>query len=187
MSKYYAGIGSRETPKHIQTIMRHIGSYLSTKNWTLRSGAASGADQAFETGVDRVNGTKEIYLPWRNYNHNISAFNPTMYPFSDEEIAFTARHHPAWDKCSPAAKILHQRNTRIMLGMEALHGLEVIAVGFVICWTNEGKMIGGTGQALRIANTLGIPIINLGSANNTNELEKLILEIETLEASFGTN
>ncbi len=34
-------------------------------------------------------------------------------------------------------------------------------VSFVVCWTIGGKISGGTGQALRIAKDLGIPIFNL--------------------------
>lgn len=186
MSKYYAGIGSRETPEHIQKIMSHCASYLGTKDWTLRSGAADGADQAFEIGADRVNGLKEIYLPWRNYNHSISPIHPVMYPFSDEEKLFAEKFHPAWHKCSPSARLMHQRNGRIMVGLEALHGLEVKAVSFVICWTPEGKITGGTGHALRIAETLGIPVINFGEPKNAKELEAKVMEIDALEASFGT-
>ena len=40
---YYSGIGSRETPEHILNIMHHIGAYLATQGWVLRSGAANGA------------------------------------------------------------------------------------------------------------------------------------------------
>jgi hypothetical protein len=34
-------------------------------------------------------------------------------------------------------------------------------VSFVVCWTTGGKISGGTGQALRIAKDLSIPIFNL--------------------------
>ena len=50
MTDYYAGVGSRDTPEHILNIMHHIGAYLATQGWVLRSGAASGADAAASSG-----------------------------------------------------------------------------------------------------------------------------------------
>ena len=65
--KIYTGIGSRETPIHILNFFVVIGNYLASEGYTLRSGHAPGADQAFEEGCDQVNGKKEIYLPWPNF------------------------------------------------------------------------------------------------------------------------
>lgn len=184
----YAGIGSRETPQHILSIMHHIGAYLASEGWTLRSGAADGADAAFEKGADTFFdmsiALKEIYLPWSGFNHSISELHPGLIPFTQEEVDFTASYHPAWDKCSPAAKKLMTRNTRQILGCEAVNGREVIPVKFVVCWTPMGKMVGGTSQALRIASAIQVPIINLGSATNAQELEALVLEVDRLQASF---
>ena len=64
MTDYYAGVGSQDTPEHILNIMHHIGAYLATQGWVLRSGAASGADASFEEGAIHGEGEMEIYLPW---------------------------------------------------------------------------------------------------------------------------
>lgn len=178
---YYAGIGSRETPKHILNIMSHVGSYLGSEGWTLRSGAAEGADIAFEEGANKVNSPMEIYLPWAGYNFSKSELNPKELPFSEEEKQYTAVHHPAWKKCSPSARLLHQRNTRIIIGHQAVHGDIVQAVKFIVCWTDQGQIKGGTGQALRIAERLRIPVVNLGNAHNARELEALVLQIDALQ------
>ena len=184
MAKYYAGIGSRETPGHILNIMSMAARYLADNGWTLRSGAALGADKAFESGCDAVGGAKEIYLPWRGYNHNTSDLHPRDYPFTQQEIEFTAKFHPNWSKCSPSARALHQRNTRILLGMEPIHGSQVTPVKFVLCWTENGEIKGGTGQALRIANALAdggggdLVVINLGSAKTSAQLESMIQSLE---------
>jgi hypothetical protein len=143
---YYAGIGSRKTPPHIQNIMTHIGSYLFSEGWTLRSGAADGADAAFERGVDNIdpsmNPRKEIYLPWAGFNHSTSQLHPGNIPFTDQEKAFTASMHPAWDRCSASARLLHTRNVRQILGCEALHGATVTPIKFVVCWTEQGELNG---------------------------------------------
>ena len=59
---YYTGIGARNTPDKVLDLFMNIAKYLATKDFTLRSGAANGADSAFEKGCDISNGSKEIYL-----------------------------------------------------------------------------------------------------------------------------
>lgn len=181
---YYAGIGSRETPEHILTIMHHIGAYLGTQGWTLRSGAASGADTSFEEGAIHANGQTEIWLPWKGFNFSKSEFHPMNYPFSEEEKQFAAKYHPAWNRCSPSARLMHQRNTRQLIGCGAVHGELVKPSKFVVCWTEGGKLIGGTAQALRIATAINIPIINLGRATNPKELESMMLAVDELQGKL---
>ena len=180
MADYYTGIGSRDTPEHILNIMHHIGAYLATQDWVLRSGAANGADASFEEGANHVEGETEIYLPWGGFNNHKSVLHPGNYPFSTKEKQFTAKFHPAWNKCSPSARLMHQRNLRQIIGMEAIHGEMVQASKFVVCWTPGGQLKGGTAQALRIATALNIPIINLGTATSAQELEALVLKVDEL-------
>jgi hypothetical protein len=189
----YAGIGARKTPTHIQNIMRDIGAYLCEQGWVLRSGAAPGADTAFEDGVDAQLAVtisqgkrhwKEIYLPWVGFNNHPSTLHPRNIPFTDQEMRLSAELHPAWDRCSPSAKLLHQRNVRQFIGCKELCGDKVVPSKFAVCWTENGQTIGGTGQALRIAHACGIPIINLGTATNATELEMLVLEIDRIQNQF---
>ena len=72
---YYTGIGARNTPDKVLDLFTNIAKYLATKDFTLRSGAANGADSAFEKGCDISNGSKEIYLPWRGFNNSKSPLN----------------------------------------------------------------------------------------------------------------
>jgi len=73
MSKFYAGIGSRETPEEVQDMMTEIASYLEDKGYMLRSGNANGADQAFAKGVKRA---AQIWLPWMEFNQWFSLSYP---------------------------------------------------------------------------------------------------------------
>ncbi|AZO48070.1 hypothetical protein [Mesorhizobium sp. M4B.F.Ca.ET.058.02.1.1] len=186
----YAGIGSRETPAQTIKVMRHVGAYLCSQGWTLRSGAAPGADSAFELGhndqafQDAAHPEKEIYLPWKGFNGSDSNLHPERIPFSDQEISLAKNTHPAWHHCSPSARRMHTRNVRQILGCEAVNGPTVTPVKFVICWTEGAKMKGGTAQALRIAQSCEIPIINLGFAKDAGELEKMVLQIDALQAQF---
>jgi hypothetical protein len=45
---------------------------------------------------------------------------------------------------------------------------------FVICWTLEGKEIGGTSQAIRIAKDFSIPIYNLGKEEWLKRLQNFV-------------
>lgn len=189
----YAGIGSRETPKHILTVMDHIARYLFTEGWTLRSGGANGADIAFGKAVEEeiIKAGKEdtfikhmeIYLPWRGFNNNPSPLHPARIPFSEQEIEISSRMHPAWSKCSPSARLMHQRNLRQIIGCEAVNGPTVVPVKFVVCWTPGGKLAGGTAQAIRIAESCNIPVINFGKATTNQELEALVLEVDKLQTA----
>lgn len=172
MNNFYAGIGSRETPAHILYEMTVIGKVLAQKNWALRSGGANGADVAFEQGCDFENGEKEIFLPWKGFNHHLSLLHtPSVSAY---EIA--EKYHPRFKYLPPYAKALHARNTHQVLGSIIPH--DPISK-FVVCWTKDGcedgtkttKETGGTGQALRIATAYNVPIFNL---KNDDSLKKLI-------------
>ena len=146
--KFYAGIGSRETPIEIKSDIERIVRYLDFKEYVLRSGGAPGADSFFEEFTTK----KEIFLPWRNFNENPSdLFTPTIDSYKMAE-----KYHPTWFRLSQGAKKLMARNCHQVLGLDLN-----TPVDFIVCWTSDGKSSGGTGQAMRIAESLNIPIYNL--------------------------
>ena len=151
----FAGIGSRNgVPDFILKVMEEIGYRMARAGHLLRSGAAESSDSAFESGCDRANGAKEIFLPWKLFNKHLSPFyNPPKQAF---EMA--AKFHPAWNNLTDAVKKLMSRNTQIVLGKNLDEPAEV-----VLCWTYQVQLIGGTAMALRLAESKGIPIINLAA------------------------
>ena len=150
MNKYYTGIGSRNAPQWALAIARRIAFELVSYGYTLRSGAAEGMDSAFETGCDMVRGNKEIYLPWAKFNNHPSQ----LYVQDELAVATAKRLHPKWESLSQGARKLHTRNVYQIVG----HDWQT-ASRFVICYTPWDK--GGTLQALRLANEMGISICNL--------------------------
>lgn len=146
--KYYAGIGSRLTPPETLKIMTQIAVNLENKQYTLRSGGAEGADQAFAKGAS----TKEI-LTWRDSTPEA------------EEIA--SEIHPAWHNCNLNARAQHGRNVMQVLGKDLKHPVE-----FVICWTLGGSDLGGTRTAIVLARKLGIAVFNLFDPNKITEIIK---------------
>jgi len=154
----YAGIGSRETPKNIQELMIKIARHLEEIGFLLRSGGAVGADIAFENGVND-NDNKEIFL---GNNENIP------------KIAFdiAEKFHPIYYSLKPYVMKLMARNSQIILGENCND-----PVNYVICWTLNGKEIGGTSQGLRIAREYNIPIYNLFFKSIRDNIFKLCEEI----------
>lgn len=158
--KYFAGIGSRKTPRSVCIAMTKLTSLLTRDGWVLRSGGADGVDIACENGVVSPE-LKEIYLPWKGFNGNKSP----LYPASDDAFLLAAQHHPYWKKLKPGPKKLHARNSHQILGKD----LQTPS-SFVICWTIDGTATGGTGQAIRIADAKDIPVFNL-----FNEADRIAL------------
>jgi len=159
--KAYAGIGSRQTPQNILELMDKIAQKLELKGYTLRSGGADGADNAFAKNITN----KEIFLPWRGFNGVQSNF--TGHTAKAYDIA--KRIHPAWSRCSQGAQKLHARNVHQILGWN-IKPKEYSR--FIICWTPDGKMVGGTATAMKIANRANIKIYNLAIKEDYNRLLK---------------
>lgn len=167
---FYAGIGSRETPQSILLDMHHIAQQLGTMNWVLRSGAADGADTAFEQGCDLVHGPKEIYIPWSGFQGlKPNRENTIMVGANEYTEEIAARFHPNWSACSRGAKALHARNVCQVLGLN-----RETPANCIICWTKNASGAGGTGQALRIAKHYNIPIFDLGSDAAYDKLELFV-------------
>jgi hypothetical protein len=148
--KAYTGIGSRETPIKIQKRMKVIAEFLSSKSFILRSGGAIGADSAFESGATH----KEVYLPWDGFNGKVS--DNVSYFVPDLKVEYINKFHPAASSLKKSGILLMNRNTYQILGRNLNKPSH-----FVVCWTKDGKDVGGTSQALRIAKAMNIPIFNL--------------------------
>lgn len=148
MIKYYTGIGSRQTPPKILLEMTKIAEINKKKGYRLRSGGAIGADQAFQAGCG---GNADIFIP-----------NPLLYPTDQWEYWKTL----ASEVCSSFGLKLNSMRSytqfliiRNMGQIVGRHGEEDSSM--VYCWTPNGKLIGGTRYALRLAEMRNIPILNL--------------------------
>lgn len=143
----YAGIGARATPTNILVTMTKIATHLRENLYDLRSGGARGADMAFEAGA--------------SFRKEIFRANDT----TKDALLMAEQDHPAWAKLNPYVRQLMGRNAMILLGQELDAPVEM-----VICWTPDGKIIGGTGHSLRIAMRHKIPIYNLALGEDLHAL-----------------
>lgn len=176
--KIYAGVGSRKTPKPILKLIFKIASILAKKGYILRSGAADGADTAFELGCNSAGGKKEIWLPWKGFNnHDDTGLYPNPGHFAKAEASL---EH--WNNLSHGVKRLHARNVGQVFGSN----IET-PVDFVLCWTPDGatkrsectSKTGGTGTTIKLASDSNIPVINLALYSDVKMLESDIKKILT--------
>lgn len=137
--------------------MTAIAKQLAKLGYTCNSGGADGADSAFEKGAV-IN--RQIFLPWDGFNgkrvesmnkmHNTWKYS--VPPFNEELVR---KYHPKPSALSEDGWKFMSRNSYQVLGEDLKTPVE-----FVLCWTQEGKLKGGTAQALRIAKDKDIPIFN---------------------------
>lgn len=152
--KFYAGIGSRMTPAEVLAYMEGLAGRLRNEGWWLRSGHAPGADQAFERGAGPV---AQVYTPWPFFESGVRMVADELYANPTPEAhEHAAAYHPHWYSLKPGAKKLMARNSHQVLGYDLR-----TPVRFLVCWTPGARGEGGTGQAIRIARDLGIPVFDL--------------------------
>lgn len=177
MPKCYTLIGSRETPDDILELMEEIAVKLNSQGWVVRSGGADGADTCAEQQHAYEDWRMEIYLPWNGFNGR-SNLKLGYIDSARLETYGTAQGiaedlHPNWEACSRGARALHTRNVFQIMGKDLDKNSK-----FVICWaipTGDGQFVkGGTGQAVRLAITLGIPIFNLYHEEVVERLTKYL-------------
>lgn len=180
--EFYTGVGSRKTPPDVLALMTKIARYLRDKGWTLRSGAAGGADSAFEEGARDA---AEIYLPWPGFNgrgyldHEDDPeqvpdlfLNPTRLA-----LAEAPKYHPAWGSLTQGARKLHARNLHQVLGRELNS-----PSAFLLCWTPDGAergeetsiITGGTGTAIRVASAHDVLVFNLKKGDSLPRLRDFL-------------
>ncbi len=162
--------------------MKIYASVLADLGLTLRSGAAPGADAAFEEGHDRSLqgvGRKEIYLPWKNFQKSSSQ----LFNVCEQALEIGAEiYGPQFKYLKRPVKLLMSRNCY------QVHGLTLDTPSkFVLCWTPDGcseqsertRKTGGTGQAIAYASSLGIPVFNLQREGSEEEF------LQYLKDEFG--
>ena len=164
----YAGIGSRATPGPVLANMTKMAAWLARTGWHLTTGGADGADTAFAGGAPA--GQRTLYLPWPGYNGHAGPDCRTLSRSAlSGSMEIAARRHPAWHRCSPAARKLHARNAAILLSSELDRPVDA-----VVAWTRDSAVTEGTGMGLRIAAEHGIPILNLGAMSPREACERLL-------------
>ena len=152
LNMFYTGVGSREVTKPVYDYIVKLSGRLADNGFILRTGDATGSDQAFRIGAGSV-----LFSPMEVYSTKDSEHDL-------EAIEMASKIHPAWHRCSPKAKLLHARNCYQVLGLDLK-----TPTAFVACWTPYGAETarelaqnrnGGTATAIGLAYKHDIPIFN---------------------------
>lgn len=156
----YAGIGNRTITKIESELIIEIAKELASKEAIVYSGNAKGSDIAFQTGS---NGKCVLMLPWKNFNAKEYDVSKSLAFF---DVGSTEEGNDSVDKFHPSPQRLSRDSKRLIA--RNYHQVSGYAnypeVAFVACCADEtadGEVLGGTGQACRIAKHNGIPVFNL--------------------------
>lgn len=166
MKKYYAGVGSRETPDDVLLLMIRLGRTLADVGYTLSSGDAIGADRAFWFGATLSPRHAEIGC--RIYLHK----DGYQGRFNNPKLGFlvATQFKETWEKAQALASAarggfyglgaggiaLHTRNVFQIYG----HTLRAPVQALYYWATPKGKMekvSGGTNTAVQIGIKANLP------------------------------
>jgi len=147
----YSGIGSRDVPDNIVTIIHKMAKSLADADFTLRSGGAVGCDTAFDEAAYDTIEHKEIYKPFGLHRKSIPWIKVLKSP---EAMKIANDHHPLDVREMPVNKAKYLcRNPYTILGEDLKTPSK-----FVLYWMPLDKETGGTAHSLRIAKTFRVPI-----------------------------
>jgi hypothetical protein len=169
----YAGIGSRTITTEERTTILVLAAQLSKRGCIVYSGNADGADIAFQTGSG---GNCVIMLPYLNFNVKQYDLSRSLAYYnlgrSKTGQASIDDFHPAPRSLTQGGRCMMARNFHQVMGVTAedagmgtsftstgkvrdYTGPSILwpRVSFVVCCSDENEqgVIGGTGQACRIA------------------------------------
>ncbi len=175
----YTGVGSRNISTAERELILGVAAYLSERGYTCRSGKAAGADEAFAIGAVGAGYHRLVnYVPWKGfrnlemggdfYDRLLDDFNYDMCYTLAEKI------HPAWHRCSPAARRLHARNILQVLGDDC----STPSLFLLACSDEDllGDVKGGTRTAWMCAKEHNVPVFNI-RGRTKKELWAFIKEI----------
>lgn len=173
----YAGIGSRQISQTEKATILEIAGRLAKLEYVVYSGNADGSDMTFQTGSG---GKTVLMLPWKGFNNKVYNVENSLAWFDlgngHDGQSSVKEFHPAPDNLSSGANKMMARN------YYQIHGVPYKGfpqVSFVICCADQDKngIKGGTGQAVRIATSMWIPVVNIRAEGWEDRLEGVLESI----------
>lgn len=167
MQKYFAGVGSRETPKNIMELMIRLGRTATDLGYKFRSGDAYNADKAFWYGVQQSKKFEDIGA------EIIIIEDGFRGRTTDEKIFYdySKLSQDIKDQCMEIAKgvrgsfhglnemgiALHSRNVVQIKGLDLKSNVDIL---FLYAPLNRnGRVKGGTATAHDLAVKEEVPVI----------------------------
>ena len=168
----YAGIGSRDISLGEKLEIGKLAGILSEMGYVLYSGNAPGSDQSFGYGSK---GRNVIYLPWMGFeveSFDYRSKSLAYYDMGSSEAGLAAIGSSHRSRLSSGGLRCMARNYHQIYG----YG-EYPMVSFVVYCADDlsdGRVKGGTNQAVSIAKGLGIPVVNMRVSGWNMRLKELL-------------
>jgi len=158
--KYATIVGSRSISKEEFRILREIATKLCFEGYTLRSGAADGADSTINH-LHQI----EIILPWSGFNGFLHdgerVFALEFLPHVQLAIKKAKSIHPRPDLLKNAILKFHARNIYQVIGPKGADGVKSDIVIYCADDITFEVPKGGTRTAVMYAKELNIPVYNI--------------------------
>lgn len=169
MYKAYGVVANPDAPDNILSLIGAIATRLEAMGYTLRTAGGNGLEEAFEKTTE----TKEVYLPWRNFNNRQSKFTRNMPEANDVVRPFA----PSFDTLKPAVQAIIASKAHTVLGKDLKSPIQ-----FLITYTADGcetvgnktAKTGFSGTSIAIASSMRIPVFNLKNADAVDRLKQYL-------------
>lgn len=168
--KSVAIIGSRRINEQQFNYLVKVAEAFARRGWIVKTGCADGADYASMIGCRNVDPTLlTLYLPWKSYNSQYQTVNEHKLVYDERDQTFIhwkdsiSKYHPAPERLSRGAKSLMARNYGIVSGADLVVAFPMSAID-----------TGGTGQGMRIADDLNIPLYVVCDPKERQRLKEFI-------------
>jgi predicted Rossmann-fold nucleotide-binding protein len=152
-------IGTRNPDAAQIALASAASAELSAAGHTIATGGADGIDTVAMQHCKP--GQLEVCLPWASYNMNTRPTHATVCTYNERVHTIWSdsvyKYHPNADALTRGAFALHARNYGIVEDSNV-----VIAM--------PGIKDGGTGQGMRIARDLGVPLLVYRIASRTDSV-----------------
>lgn len=165
--------GNKEAPPSVIETIKQLCIKLESLGYTIRSGGMDGIDSE----VEKVAKKMELYLPWKAF----SGKDSKLYYIDETTLQAAKAYSPTFDNLKPAIQSFLAKNARMVLGSK----LNSNAL-FLLCWSEDGAELkkdvvagtGNVGHVIKIANSIGMPVFNLGKEGSKERLENYLSSIE---------
>lgn len=178
MNKIVTIIGWRKTPEEDLKLLEEISNIAQSNGYIVRTGDAGGADKAARDGCNN----KKLLEAYKANDVNHQSIDVKKWLASRLK-----QFHPAPERLkSEFVRNLMMRNIFQIFSIEGVNNIvanrtlakDTINSDFitdaVFCYTDKGKLVGGTYFAIRIAHYIGVPVYNLGNEVTKNHIAGLI-------------
>lgn len=169
--KPYVVTGNKDAPASVLDDIKELVTKLEKLGFTTRTGGLEGIDQVAEDTSKNI----ELYLPWNGFNNK-----QTKLYWNDKASLQAAKIYqaakaasPVFESLKPAIQAFLAKNARMVLGTKFDSGCL-----FLLCWSEDGAetkkdvtaRTGNVGHVILIANSIGVPIFNLGKEDSKQRL-----------------